>query len=93
MASYDDELSFSTASVTQTASTALASDSDRSFLLIQNIGSNDIWFAFGATAVATTGGFKLTSGSTLLLDIKVIKKDLSVICAAGQTSTLAIHAD
>jgi len=91
MASFDDEKVFSTAGVTQTASDALSSDSDRKFILMQNIGSNDVWYSFGTTAVATTGGFKMGAGDVLLLDCSVVTSRLSVICTSGQTSTLAFQ--
>jgi len=85
------ESQFTVVDVTDQASEALALDTERKFVMIQNIGNNTIWYRFGGTAVPITGGFKLYAGDVLIIDKHAVTKPLSVVCETGKTSILAIQ--
>lgn len=78
------------ASVTAVASQALAASTTRRRALLRNTGAQNIFFNFGGTATAVAGRPFLLPNESLLLDNPVPTNALSVICAAGQTSTLWI---
>lgn len=77
-----------TAAVTATASQPLATNTIRRRLLMRNTGAQNIFFNFGGTATAVAGRPFLLPNESLILDNPAPTNALSVICAAGQTSTL-----
>ena len=74
-----------TKNVTQTSSAATFSQEVKS-IVIQNVGSNEVFINFDGAALITH--FKLEAGETLTLDVTVTA--VHVICSSGETTTVNI---
>lgn len=85
-------MTHSNAAITDTASTVLAAQGQRDFLLIQNIGANEVWITLdGTTPVADQDIMLAASGNgILLLDYIVPTEAIKAVCSSGETSTLSI---
>ncbi len=68
-----------------TAAQIMGVNTQRHFLFIQNIGTQDIWVSFVGTAAASTAGsFKLTAGSSVTLESStIVKNAVSIISGSG----------
>lgn len=81
-----------TASITEVASEAVATNADRIGGFIQNIGASTVWVSTG-TAVASACIPLLQYQGIRFNEIipgRLYKGAISAICAAGQTSTLLV---
>lgn len=76
------------ANITATASTAVAASGRRKYLGLQNTGAEIVFLNFGGTA--TTAGWALAAGASLIFSDDVPVGAVSAICAATKTSTLAV---
>ena len=85
------KVTYSTAAVTTSSSVALASNSTRRYLLIQNVGSENVYVNFGADATADTDSLLfLASGVGILVQDTVVDGN-SIHCITGSgTSQLRI---
>lgn len=72
-----------------TASTLVAADATRKFLMVQNNGVVDVHVAFGVTAT-TVNGFKIPAGGSLTLDAAVATSAVSII-AVGSTNPSIVY--
>jgi hypothetical protein len=61
-------------------------------LLIQNIGSDNVYIKFGSAPTAGSDGMFLAAGGkgTLYMDVMVESQAVYAICASTETSTLMI---
>lgn len=82
------KVEYTTAAVNGTTSVVLPTNSTRRYLLIQNVGSVDIYVNFGGTASADTDSllFKADGRGVLVQDIVVDGNSVSAITggSAGQ---------
>ena len=53
--SHNMKMTHSSASMSNSSATVLAANTNRRYVLLQNIGGVDVWCNFSATAVANTG--------------------------------------
>jgi hypothetical protein len=84
--------SATTAAITSTASEVLSATGNRRFLLVQNIGSNDVYLKFGGNPTAASDGILLTPNGkgSLVMDVMVESQSLHAVCNATETSTLMV---
>ena len=85
--------------VTDTASTVLAANTARKFLSIQNIGAAKVYVRFGADPVITgTKRFSFIlkpaasadSGDGGIVTLQGYTGDVRVVCASGNSTTVAV---
>lgn len=85
-------MTHSTYSVTATSGTALSANGQRNFLILQNIGANEVWVRLdGATATADTDLYLAAGGNGILvMDYTVPTAAITAVCSTAETSTLSI---
>lgn len=82
---------YTSTAVNTSATTVLPVRGNRKFLLIQNVGAEDVYVRFGETATADEDSFLFLSGGVgiLMQDVIVESNYVSAITASG-TSKLKI---
>jgi hypothetical protein len=81
----------SSATATNASSVALAANTSRKYLLIQNNSNQTIWLRFGAAAVAAAPSLQLTSGSSFTLENNTITtQSVNVIRGGAANATFTI---
>jgi hypothetical protein len=82
---------YSSAAVNTSASTVLANNPERRFLLLQNVGSVDVYFRFGETATADTDSFILKAdGFGILFQDQVVEGQYISAITASSTSKVLV---
>jgi len=82
----------STSATPNTSAQALASDTNRRYLLIQNISDTDMYFNFGATAT-TDNLFIAKNGSGIVFETGYVPTDaVNVICSAASKKYFILSA-
>lgn len=79
--------------VTTSAAVVVSGALSRRSLLLQNIGSTDIWLRFGSAPTTTASsevGFKLTAGQTISYTLEEVpSEDLYAATATGSSRVFA----
>jgi hypothetical protein len=65
-----------------TAQQLAAANSSRSYFILQNISTGDLWFNFGVAAVADQPSFKLAAGQSFAMEGSFISTQLISIIGA-----------
>jgi len=78
--------------VTATDSVIVAANTNRAgSLVITNTGTNPVYLALGAAAIAGSGIPLLSQGSTAVIDPREWAGNVHAICGAGLASTVATN--
>lgn len=72
------------ASVTTTAAQLLATDTGRRSVIVQNLGTDDIWL--GGTGITVTNGLRVSPGQAATLD----KAPIAAIYAIATSGTQSV---
>lgn len=84
------DASGTTSATPSTATTALVANSQRKYLLIQNTGTNVIWFNFTTTAVASQPSYELVAGGSFVQESGFVSGEAISVLSASASAPYAL---